>query len=100
MLTPRNNCGSTPRNNAPMPTARTMLDGIAKSSRSFRTKMENGMKGFWKSKGAASGSSDALRADDPVISSTRAAYQQRRETLPLLPNTPETAKQAPGWWII
>lgn len=100
MLTPRNNCGSTPRNNAPMPTARTMLDGIAKSSRSFRTKMENGMKGFWKSKGAVSGSSDALRADDPVISSTRAAYQQRRETLPLLPNTPETAKQAPGWWII
>jgi len=83
-----------------MPTARTMLDGIAKSSRSFRTKMENGMKGFWKSKGAVSGSSDALRADDPVISSTRAAYQQRRETLPLLPNTPETAKQAPGWWII
>ena len=104
MLTPRNNGGSTPRNNASMPTARTMLDGIAKSSRSFRTKMENGMKGFWKSKGAVSGSSDAMRADEPAIravsGSTRAAYQQRRETLPLLPNTPETAKQAPGWWII
>ena len=62
-----------------------------------------------------------MRADEPAIravsGSTRAAYQQRRETLPntariaaqygarretlpLLPNTPETAKQAPGWWII